>query len=261
MSQSWLWAVSGLSNNDHLTSPQKRIIMFKKIAFLVLVFQISACSELQNIAGSLGETALTSEQIGLGLKEALNIGISNGADKLSATDGYFKSVYKILLPEEVQKVTQRLAIIPGFEKAENELIKLLNRGAEDAAKQAKPIFVSAIKGMTFTDATNILMGTDNAATTYLHTNTNNQLYAAFRPEIVKSLDRVNATKYWKDIVTKYNKIPLVKKVNPELDDYVTQKALDGLFSMVEKKEKGIRNNISERSTDLLKKVFAKQDNK
>ena len=105
------------------------------------------------------------------------------------------------------------------------------------------------------------MGADNAATTYLHTNTNNQLYTAFRPEIVKSLDRVNATKYWRDIITAYNKIPLVKKVNPELDDYVTQKALDGLFSMVEKKEKGIRSNISERTTDLLRRVFAKQDNK
>ncbi len=235
--------------------------MFKKIAFLVLLFQITACSELQNIAGSLAETALTSDQIGLGLKEALNVGISKGTDKLSVTDGYFKSAYKILLPEDVRKVTQKLSAIPGFEQAENELIKLLNRGAEDAAKQAKPIFVSAIKGMTFADATNILMGSDNAATNYLHKTTNDQLYSAFRPEIVKSLDRVNATKYWRDIVTKYNKIPFIKKVNPELDDYVTQKALKGLFSMVEKKEKGIRHNISERSSDLLKKVFAKQDNR
>ena len=235
--------------------------MIRKIAFLVLLLQITACSEFQNIAGTLREAALTPEQIGSGLKEALNIGISKGADRLSTKDGYIKSAYKILLPEEVQKVTQRLSVIPGFGQVENELIKLLNRGAEDAAKQAKPIFVSAIKGMTFKDATNILMGADNAATNYLHTNTNTQLYNAFRPEIVKSLDRVNATKYWRDIVSKYKKIPLIKKVNPDLDDYVTQKALDGLFSMVEKKEKGIRTNLSERTTDLLKKVFAKQDNK
>ncbi len=236
--------------------------MIKKIAFLVLLLQVTACAELQNIAGSVIQGGgLTPDQIGLGLKEALNIGIGKGSDKLSLTDGYFKSAYKIFLPDEVRKVTDRLKVIPGFGQAENELIKLLNRGAEDAAKSAKPIFVSAIKGMTFADATNILMGADNAATSYLHKTTNSQLYNAFRPKIVNSLDKVNATKYWRDIVTTYNKIPLVKKVNPELDDYVTQKDLEGLFSMVEKKEKGIRNNISERSSDLLKKVFAKQDNK
>jgi len=212
------------------------------------------------MAGTLLDgAALTPQQIGLGLKEALNVGISQGADRLSAKDGFLKSSYKILLPEEVQKVTNRLSGLPGFTAVEGKMIELLNRAAEDAAKSAKPIFVSAIKQMSFTDATDILMGSNNAATNYLQKTTFNQLTNAFRPKVVKSLDRVNATKYWNDVITKYNAIPFVSKVNPDLDDYVTQQALTGLFGMVEKKELGIRKNVSERKTDLLKKVFAKQD--
>lgn len=236
--------------------------MLKRILFLLVVVQLTACTELQNIAGTMLEDGiLSNEQIGAGLKEALNVGISKGADQLSAKDGYLKSAYKILLPEEVQKVTSKLKVVPGFNQVEDKMLELLNRAAEDAAKSAKPIFVSAIKQMSFSDATNILMGADNAATSFLNRTTNQKLYAAFNPKIVKSLDKVNATKYWKDAVSAYNKIPFVQKLNPKLDDYVTTEALKGLFGMVEKKEKGIRTNISERSSDLLKKVFAKQDNK
>ncbi len=236
--------------------------MIKKIAFLLVMFQLTACAELQQVAGSMLESgALTNDQIGLGLKEALNVGISQGADRLSARDGYLKSAYKILLPEEVRQVTSKLKVIPGFTNVEDKMVELLNRGAEDAAKSAKPIFVSAIKQMSFADAMDILMGADNSATNYLNRSTNTQLYQAFSPKIGNSLDKVNATKYWKDAMTAYNKIPFIKKVNPDLNDYVTQQALKGLFSMVEKKEKGIRHNVSERKTDLLKKVFAKQDNK
>lgn len=233
--------------------------MIKKLMLLLVAFQMTACTELQNIAGSLAESGLTSQQIGMGLKEALNLGISQGADKLSAKDGFLKGAYKILLPEEVQKVTNKLSGIPGFSNVEGEMIKLLNRAAEDAAKSAKPIFVSAIKQMTFADATNILMGSNDAATTYLRKSTFDQLYRAFQPKVVKSLDRVKANKYWGDVIGKYNSIPFVTKVNPDLNDYVTQQALVGLFGMVEKKELGIRKNVSERKTDLLKKVFAKQD--
>lgn len=233
--------------------------MMKKIAVLLMVFQLAACSELQNIAGTLADTPLTQQQIGNGLKEALNIGISQGADILSAKDGYFKSAYKIFLPDEVQTVTNKLKVIPGFNQVEGEMLKLLNRAAEDAAKSAKPVFVNAIKQMTFSDATNILMGNKDAATQYLHKATYNQLYKSFEPKVVNSLNRVNATKYWNDAMSKYNSIPFVKKVNPDLADYVTTKALVGLFGMVEKKELGIRQNVSERTTDLLKRVFAKQD--
>ncbi len=234
--------------------------MIKKFMFVLVALQLTACTQFQDMAGTILESgALTPQQIGLGLKEALNVGISQGADRLSAKDGYLKGAYKILLPEEVQKVTNKLSGIPGFTSVEGKMIELLNRAAEDAAKSAKPIFVSAIKQMTFADATNILMGSNDAATSYLKKTTSNELTSAFRPKVVKSLDRVNATKYWNDVVTKYNSIPFVKKVNPDLDDYVTQQALTGLFGMVAKKELGIRKNVSERKTDLLKKVFAKQD--
>lgn len=219
-------------------------------------------ADLANIATEvLGNGQLSSLDIGNGLKQALEVGIGDGASKLSQKNGYFNSAYKILLPKEAREVTDRLKKIPGFDKVEAELLKRLNAGAEDAAKQAKPIFVDAIKSMTFDDAMGILMGQNNAATSYLNNKTNNKLYASFNPVIVKSLNKFNAIKYWEDLVTKYNKIPFVKKMNPRLDDYVTQQALTGLFSMVEKKELGIRKDVNQRSTDLLRRVFAKQDNK
>jgi len=234
--------------------------MIKKFMFILVALQLTACTQFQEMAGDLlSSDVLTSQQIGLGLKEALDLGVSQGVDKLSATDGFLKSSYKILLPDEVQKVTNKLSGIPGFTTVEGKMVELLNRAAEDAAKSAKPIFVSAIKQMTFADATQILMGSNNAATNYLERTTSNELTNAFRPKVVASLDRVNATQYWNDVITKYNSIPFVTKVNPDLDDYVTQQALSGLFGMVEKKELGIRKNVSERKTDLLKKVFAKQD--
>lgn len=237
--------------------------MLKKLAILLVVFQLTACTELQNVAGDVlsGGGELSSLEIGNGLKEALNLGISKGADRLSATDGYLKSAYKILLPEEVQKVTKRLSGVPGFNQAEAKMLELLNRAAEDAATSAKPIFVNAIKEMTFQDATAILMGNQDAATQYLHRKTYNALAGAFKPKIKTSLDRVKATEYWTKAANTYNRIPLVEKVNPNIDDYVTKKALVGLFGMVTKEEVKIRNNVSARTSDLLKKVFAKQDNR
>lgn len=203
--------------------------------------------------------SLTSEEIGGGLKEALNIGVGEAVDFLSVEDGYYKSAYKILLPEEVQAVTSRLKAVPGFANVEEDLIEKLNRAAEDAATKAKPIFISAIKQMTFQDAMNLLMGEKDAATRYLERTTYDQLFAEFLPVIQESLDKVNARQYWRDAVTAYNKIPLVKKTNPELDDYVTKQGLNGMFQLVEKKELDIRENSSARTSDLLKKVFAKQD--
>lgn len=240
--------------------------MIKRLCFLFLICQMTACTpaELQSALGTIIEATeggLTSEQIGSGLKEALNIGIKKGADKLSSTNGYYKSSYKILLPPEARKVTAKLQNIPGFSKVEEVILEKINRGAEDAAKKAKPIFVSAIKQMTFQDAMNILMGEKDAATSYLNRVTRNQLYKEFSPVIIKSLDKFNARKYWSDAVNTYNKIPFTQKVNSSLDDYVTNQALNGLFGMVEKEETRIRTNVSARTTDLLKKVFAKQDNK
>ncbi len=234
--------------------------MIKRIGLLVILLQFMSCAELTQLAGTLAEAPLTQEQIGNGLKQALEVGIGKGAEQLSLTDGYFKSAYKILLPPEAQKVTDKLKIIPGFDKVEDIILEKINRGAEDAAKKAKPIFVSAIKQMTFQDAMNILMGDKNAATSYLNNATHTQLYSEFSPVINNSLDKFDANKYWSDVVTKYNSLPFTQNVNPDLGDYVTTQALNGLFSMVEKEEKNIRANVSARTTDLMKRVFAKQDN-
>ncbi len=236
--------------------------MIKKIVFLVCLINLTACTELQQLAGELlaeGGGGLSQLDIGNGLKEALTIGISKGADKLSLKDGFYKSAYKVLLPAEAQKVTSKLRNVPLFGNVEAVILEKINRAAEDAAKSAKPIFISAIKEMTFQDATSILMGEKNSATTYLNKATYNKLYQQFTPVIVRSLNKFNAIDYWADAVNTYNKIPFVEKMNPKLDDYVAQKALLGLFSMVEKKELDIRKNVGSRSTDLLKKVFAKQD--
>jgi hypothetical protein len=239
-------------------------MMSKKISilFLALTLTLTACDVLQQAATTALNSVLTNDEIGSGLKSALEIGIGKGSDVLSQKGGYFNSAYKILLPEEARKVTEKLKVIPGFNKVEDIILEKINAGAEDAAVKAKPIFVNAIKSMTLSDAMGILMGDKNAATAYLKRSTYQQLQNEFSPFIVNSLDKFEARKYWGDAVNTYNKIPFINnKVNPNLEEYVTQQALNGLFSMVEEKERGIRSNISERTSDLLKKVFAKQDAK
>lgn len=236
-----------------------------KSSFLISILAFfNACtpaelqSVLSTVVGASGE--ITSSEAGMGLKEALSIGIGKGSDLLSQKDGYFKSIYKILLPEEARIITEKLQAIPGFAEVENVILEKINRGAEDAAQKAKPIFLEAIKNMTFSDAMNILLGDKNAATLYLQKNTREKLFQEFQPVIIESLDKFNARKYWTDAVNTYNKIPFIEKaVDPNLDTYVTNQALNGLFSMVEKEELNIRTNISARTTELLKKVFAKQD--
>ena len=243
--------------------------MIKKLTILSLAFFFTFNANAQfNLKGKLndiknkvtGGEALSQEDIGNGLKEALNVGIKEGVDFLSAEDGYYKTVYKVLLPEEAQKVATKLRAVPGFSNFEEDLVLKLNRAAEDAAKKATPIFVSAIKQMTFQDALNILMGEKDAATRYLEKSTFQSLYDEFRPVIIESLDKFNAREYWQKGATAYNKIPLTQDVTTELDDYVTKNALMGLFSMVEKKELDIRDNQGSRTTDLMQRVFAKQDN-
>lgn len=238
--------------------------MRKGWIILCLIPLLTACDpatvrKVLDTASDLAGQPLSQEQIAQGLKQALEIGISTGAAQLSQENGYYKSAYKILLPEEARKVTDRLQSIPGFTQVEEEILEKINRGAEDAAKKAKPIFVDAISQMSFRDATQILMGEQDAATQYLHQATYDQLYAEFSPVIIRSLDKFNARSYWSDIVGRYNQIPLVEDINPSLDDYVTQQALLGLFDMVEKKEIDIRENAAARTTELLRKVFAKQD--
>lgn len=164
------------------------------------------------------------------------------------------------MPDELQKVDKTLRKM-GLSSLADDGIKALNRAAEDAVKEATPIFVSAIKNITITDAKGILMGKDNAATTYLQTSTTAPLYAKFSPVVQQSIGKVGADVIWASIIKKYNTIPLVTKVNPDITDYVTNKALEGVFKMITVEEKNIRTNISSRTSDLLKKVFALQDKK
>ncbi len=239
--------------------------MTRKIAlvFCLLPLFFTSHAQLKGVFNKFKnkviESKLSQDEVGMGLKEALNKGVDEAVNYLSAEDGYYKSPYKILLPTEAQKVTAKLKFVPGFSNVEAKLVEKMNRAAELAAAKAKPIFVSAIKQMTFKDAMNILMGEPDAATRYLERTTSDSLFAEFKPVIQTSLDEVHARDYWRSAVTAYNKIPLVSKANPELDEHVTKMALVGLFSLVEKKELDIRENTGARTSDLLRKVFAKQD--
>jgi len=194
-----------------------------------------------------------------GIKEALSNGISNGVQKTSSSDGFFKNIeIKIPFPPDAQEVETKLRGL-GFGNKIDEVVLTLNRAAEDASKEAKPIFVDAIKALTISEAINIVRGSENAATEYLKRMTYTKLKSLFQPKIESSLTKVNATKYWKDIMDIYNKIPFVKKINPDLTDYVCTKALDGLFIMVAKEEKQIRIDPVARTTELLRKVFGKNN--
>lgn len=236
----------------------------KKILLLVLL-SLSACTTTQiNQAMTdankvLNATpALTTEEVGGGLKEALINGITKGSDAVSQVDGYYKDPQiKIPFPPDVKKVEDKLRQI-GMGNEVDKFVMTLNRGAEDAAKEAKPIFIDAIKQMTINDAWSILKGPQDGATQYLKKTTTAQLKAKFSPHIQNSLDKVQATKYYGDIVNTYNKIPFVEKVNPDLNSYATDMAIQGLFVMIAKEEKNIRENPAARTTDLLKRVFSQQ---
>lgn len=192
-----------------------------------------------------------------GLKEALNNGVGSAVESLSRDKGYFESPYKILIPEDACKVIDKVKLVPGFQDVETKLISQMNKAAELAADKAIPIFTDAIKGMSFRDAKAILSGPDNAATEYLQSTSRAKLYEAFLPAIQSSLDEVNARTYWTSVVEAYNRLPFVKKMNPALDDHVNNKALDGLFGLIAVKEKGIRHDVSQRTSDLLLKVFGR----
>ncbi|MFT4568299.1 MAG: hypothetical protein ACI9FN_003268 [Saprospiraceae bacterium] len=205
------------------------------------------------------ETPLTEADIASGLKESLNLGTGEAVDFLSTKDGFYKSLYKIYLPEEARQVTDKLKFIPGFSNVEEVILEKINRAAEDAAKNVGPIFLNSIKQMSITDALGILMGEKNAATSYLNQTTYKTLYDQFQPVVLQSLNKFNAVDYWADALEKYNKIPLLGDVNPRLDDYVVGEALKGLFSLIEEKELGIRTDIDQRISPLLQRVFKKQD--
>lgn len=235
----------------------------KKLLAVTTILFLSSCAELQQVASQypMPGTTMSQAEIASGLKEALNNGISKQVSKLTVTDGFFKNkLVKILLPPELQKVDKTLRDV-GLSSLADDGLKILNRAAEDAVKEATPIFVDAVRNMTFTDAKNILLGNDTSATSYLQNATSSALYAKFNPVVKKSLGKVGADKIWANIITKYNALPLTQNVNPDLNDYVTDKAMEGVFKMVAIEEKDIRNNFAARTSDLLRRVFAVQDKK
>jgi len=201
----------------------------------------------------------SSLDMGNALKQALKQGTAKSSDQLSAVNGYFgNAAIKILFPPQAQKAEKTLRDL-GLGKLCDNVILSLNRAAEDAAKQAKPIFITAIKHMTIQDVSNILLGNQDAATQYFKRTTTDQLTGSFKPVIQGSLDKTNATKYYSQAANEYNKIPFVGKMNPDISAYVTQKAIDGLFYEIALEELNIRKNIGARSTPLLQKVFAFAD--
>jgi hypothetical protein len=245
----------------------------KAILFLFLLFSISTFAQqeatkkdaglfkkaggiLNKVKGGSGST-LSNDEIIAGLKEALSVGANNSSQKLAAVDGFFaNAAIKVLMPEEAKKVESTLRSA-GMGSMVDKAILSMNRAAEEASKSAAPIFLDAIKGMSFQDAFSILKGNDTAATSYLKGRTSGALTTAFKPVIDAALEKTNATKYWKDVFETYNKLPTTfKKVNTDLSGYVTDKALGGLFYQVALEEQKIRKDPAARVTDVLKKVFA-----
>lgn len=234
--------------------------MFRKSLLFFALLTLASCGELQTVLDSLPQgTALGNDQIAQGLKQALDKGIDEQVGRLTQKDGFYTNqLVKIGLPDELKTVDQTLRKI-GLGKLADEGIKALNRTAENAVKEATPIFVNAVSEISFNDAKTILMGNQDAATQYLKGKTTQPLYAKFHPVINDSFKKVGADQVWGNLIQKYNTIPLVEKVNPDLTDYVTQKALDGVFTMIAVEEKEIRTKVSARTTQVLQQVFAMQD--
>lgn len=233
----------------------------KKIYFLVIIailsIQITDAQFFKDAKKLLNSKTkgLTEKDAADGIKEALVNGTGESVKVVSVLNGYWGNPeIKIPFPSEAKEMESKLRAI-GMAKKVDEFNESMNRAAEKAASEAKPIFIAAIKGMTVRDAINIVKGADNAATMYLKNTTSPELIGKFQPIIKTSLDNVNATRYWSDLITIYNKIPLVKRMNPNLPEYVTQRAIDGLFIMIAKEEIKIRKEPMARTSELLKKVF------
>ncbi len=226
---------------------------------MVVLFSFSGCETAKSILDSVGTAngSLTNAEVIDGLKTALRLGTDSATNKLSAVNGFYKdALVKIVMPPEAQKVEKTLRDV-GFGGVVDKAVLSMNRAAEDASKYVGNIFIDAIKQMTIQDAFSILRGGNTAATDYLKEKTTAQLTAAFKPIISKSLDKTDATKYWSDVFSTYNRFAN-KPVNTDLTAYVTEKALNGLFYKIGLEEQQIRENPAARVTAILKKVFANQ---
>ena len=226
---------------------------------LIAAVTLGSCETIQQVANAAGAgtgIGISNTEAAAGIKEALGQGITKSVLQLNTTDGFFKNaLYKVLLPPEAKKIENTLRDL-GFNSMVDKAILQINRGAEDAAGYAKPIFVDAIRSMTLNDAIGLIRNGDTSATHFFRVKTTEKLLAAFRPVISSSLDKVDATKYYGDLITKYNNFPTTfKKLNPDLASYVTQRATDALFNLIAKEEINIRSNFAARTTDLLRRVF------
>ena len=231
--------------------------MRKLFTLLLVVLTLSSCEVLNQLpTGTIPTGGISQAEAAQGIKEALGQGLSKSVLQLNTVDGFFKdAAYKILLPPDAKKIENTLRTL-GFNGMVDKAILQINRGAEDAAGYAKPIFVDAIKSMTMQDAIGLVRNGDTSATHFFRTKTTEKLMLAFKPVIQSSLDKVNATKYYGDLVTTYNNLPTTfKKVNPDLSAFVTDRAVIALFDLIAKEEVNIRTNFAARSTDILKKVF------
>ena len=244
---------------------------FLKISLLsALLFSAVSCAELMQVVNSTtGERPLTNTEIIAGLKQALTVGTDSSVAKVSKTDGYFRDeLIRILLPPEADIITKNISRIPGGEKLLNDVVLRINRAAEDAAREAAPIFISAITGMSISDGLAILRGGDHAATDFLKSTTSGQLFNLYQPKIKSSIDKklignISTSESWNTLTGEWNKIAgsIVGQVagftpvNVQLDQYLTQKALDGLFLKISEEEKKIRTDPVARVTELLRRVF------
>ena len=228
--------------------------LFTLLTFCLLT--LSSCDVLQNLPTGTTGTGISQAEAGQGIKEALSQGLVKAVLQLNTTDGFYKDeLYKILLPPEAKKIENTLRTI-GLNSLVDKAILSINRGAEDAAGFAKPIFVDALKSMTLQDAIGLVRNGDTSATHFFREKTTLKLMTAFKPVIQASLNKVDATKYYGDLITKYNNLPTTfTKLNPDLTDFVTMKATDALFNLVAKEEKNIRTNLAARTSDILRKVF------
>lgn len=248
---------------------KKRLVLAVMMAII-----LAGCAEVMTVLQSAaGSGALTEADVISGLKEALIVGAKNSSGTLSATDGYYKDMaVKILLPDEAKVIVDNISKIPGGDKLVEDVIKSINRAAEDAAKEAAPIFINSVKQMTVTDAFNILKGSDNAATQYLRQTTYNELYALYKPKIETSTQKdligtVSAKESWDLLTGKWNtfarsvagQIAGFKPVNTDLDDFLTRRALDGMFLKIQGEELKIRKDVSARVSPILQKVFGSLD--
>jgi hypothetical protein len=234
--------------------------MIKKSLFVVAIAAVlSGCDTLSSLPGGLGTTQqgpVTEREAGEGIRQALSQGISSAILALNKQDGFFgNEAYKLFLPEDVQKVERTLRNI-GLGNQVDKAVLTINRAAEDAVGYAKPIFAQAIREMTIQDALNIVKGGKNSVTEYFRNKTYNQLISAFSPTIKSSLDKVEATKYYSDLVNAYNQLPTTRnKINPDLTAYVAERATNALFDQIAKEEENIRTNPGARTTEILKRVF------